>query len=399
MKTVFLIFYLLGAYFLYAQNPLVVSAYNYLKQGRLDKALESIEPTISHPQTMNQPKTWLYRGNIYLAIALSKEEKYNKLVVNPLDSAFISYSKCIQLDPEFAFPTVNPPSPKMGLQYIAEEYYNKGVELYNGRNYTEAMKFFEKSKKTNAIIQNQRDTLSTYLISLCALNLKDTALAIKNLNELTLKMKFKNLQPYLILSSIYLEKNDTINAKKIINLGRNLFPDSLPMLITEINYYLKSNNIAKAQDILQKAIEKDPKNPTLYFAIGANYGKLLSNIQNEQDKNKFIEEAIKAYEKALELKPDYYDVLYNLGALYHNLGAEAYELANNLPVNASEEEFENARKKYINYWEKAIPYLEKAYQINPNDFQLVDTLYRLYSKLNMVDKASKMKQIRDSMKN
>jgi tetratricopeptide (TPR) repeat protein len=316
MKKQFLSFVLmLVVSILWSQNQFVVSAFNYLRQGKLDKALQNIEPATTHPQTMNQAKTWLYRGNIYLAIHLTKEEKYKNLAVSPLDSAFVSYDKALQLDPEFYMPTVDPASPKIGLKYVAEEYYNLGVDKYQNKDLQSAIKYFELAKKAETKRGAAQDSTSTYNascynIALAALTLKDTSTTIKNLNEV-IKNKFKNLNAYILLSNLYLSKNDTSNAKKIINRGRTIFPDSVPMLIIEINYYLKSNNVKKAQEILQKAIQKDPSNPTLYYAIGANYDKLISTITNPEEKEKRKEKAIHANQKASELKPNNFDAIYN----------------------------------------------------------------------------------------
>ena len=72
MKRLLLfLFVAFAAFCINAQNNLVISAYNYLKAGKLDKAINSIEPTITHPKTMNEAKTWLYRGNVYIAIAVT----------------------------------------------------------------------------------------------------------------------------------------------------------------------------------------------------------------------------------------------------------------------------------------------------------------------------------------
>ena len=64
-----------------AQTSNRTSAFNYLKKGKLDKAVEYIEPTTTHEKTMNEAKTWFFRGNIYLAIANSDNPEYKKLIV------------------------------------------------------------------------------------------------------------------------------------------------------------------------------------------------------------------------------------------------------------------------------------------------------------------------------
>ena len=85
-----------------AQNPKVVSAYNYLKYGQVEKAKEAIDKAIVHPKTINKAKTWWYCGNVYQAISDScmykKNEKFCSLSENPLDFAFDSYIKAMVLN-------------------------------------------------------------------------------------------------------------------------------------------------------------------------------------------------------------------------------------------------------------------------------------------------------------
>lgn len=74
------------------------TAFNDLRKGQLDKAMQNIEPTISDPSTMNDPKTWFYRGNIYLQIHMSENPEYKSLDANALTKAYESYKRLLELD-------------------------------------------------------------------------------------------------------------------------------------------------------------------------------------------------------------------------------------------------------------------------------------------------------------
>jgi hypothetical protein len=56
-----------------AQNVNVVSAYNYMNDGKLDKAVEFIEPAVLDPKTGATEKAWRYRADIYRLIALGED--------------------------------------------------------------------------------------------------------------------------------------------------------------------------------------------------------------------------------------------------------------------------------------------------------------------------------------
>ena len=68
------------------------------------------------------------------------------------------------------------------------------------------------------------------------------------------------------------------------------------------------------------------------FTIGSGYDRLsLDSSIAETEKEAMLAEAEKAYLKAIELKPDYFDAYYNLGALFFNKGVEVFEFANSIP--------------------------------------------------------------------
>ncbi len=391
-RVLFFLSFLSFSVLLVAQNPNVISAYNYTKSGKLDKALEAIEPATKHPKTMNDAKTWLYRGNVYLAISLTENEKYMNLVENPLDSAYNSYQRCIALDKDFIAPAANPAKAEFGLYVIGEQYYNKGVEYFNKQEWAEAQSYFEKTKHINAIF-GQKDSLATYNATRCALQLGDNETAMKYLKELV-NMKFAEPSIYSMLADMYKQEGDTVKMLGTIKMGRERFPNDLGIIIAETNYYLGTGQLEEAQTLLQEAVAQDPDNPILHFTIGSNYDKLARDTSlNEESKLAMLNEAEVAYAKAIELKPDYFDAYYNLGALFFNAGVEKFEEANNIPPDDFEA-YDKAKEQYMSHWTKALPYLEEAHKLDPKDLNTLIALKSLYARLNMPEK---LKEVNDKI--
>ncbi len=77
------------------------------------------------------------------------------------------------------------------------------------------------------------------------------------------------------------------------------------MKIAALNYYLKSGNNEKAKVLLNESIQNDLENAVLHISLGAL-------LQNEGDLNG----SIASYNKSLAIDPNYFDPIYNLGALY-----------------------------------------------------------------------------------
>ena len=122
-----------------AQNAKRTSAFNYFKNGKLDKAKEYIDPCITHEKTMNVAKTWYYRGDIYLQIALSSNPDYQALDPNALEVAYQSYKKVLELDSRGEYTS----SVEHNFKVIASNFFNKGVALYNEKDYMGAAKSFQ----------------------------------------------------------------------------------------------------------------------------------------------------------------------------------------------------------------------------------------------------------------
>ncbi len=372
----------------YSQNNKVVNAYNYLKSGQLDKAKENIDAAVLHSQTSSQAKTWLYKGNVYLAISMTDEDKYKNLHSSPLKESYDAYQKSIEIDKDYVQPSANPASAMLGLFIIGEQHYNKGVELFNERKYDLAISEFEQTKKINSIF-NQKDSLATFNAAICAIQIDDNDKAIQYLRELV-TMNYMNPLVYSYLATLYKDKGENDKALQVIRGGKTKFPNDLNMIIAETNVYLATGDIENALKTLDLAIEKDPTNPLLYFTVGSNYDQMSRKEGiSDEDRLELIDNAEKSYLKAIEINPEYFDSYYNLGALFFNEGVRIFELADvitDMKLYAAEKE------KFDAMWHKAIPYLEKAHQLDPNDIHTLVSLRVLYARLSMNDKLEEVTQ-------
>jgi tetratricopeptide (TPR) repeat protein len=301
-----------------------------------------------------------------------RQPKYKALDTNALQVAYDSYQKAIEIDKEVMNENLNPPSPVIGLYVVGEQYYNQGVDFYNKGSYSTAMERFEMTRKINGIF-GYKDTIATYNAALCAIQMKDDKKAKSLLEDLS-KNQYHVALVYSSLSNIYKNEGDTTKAMSIIQKGRKLLGDDLTLIIAECNIYLAQGKGEAAQNLLNIAVEKDPKNPMLHYAIGVNMAEF----------GKF-EDAEKEYNKAIELKPDYFDAIYNLGALYVNSAASIMEEANKLPMEDTRG-YETLKAKADELLNRAIPVLEKAEGLQPNDLNTLYSLKQLYTRTNNMEK-------------
>lgn len=351
-----------------AQKAKRTSAFNYLKSGKLDKAKENIDPCITNEATAMDSKTWFYRGNIYLQIYQSPLPAYKNLDANALQIAYDSYKKALELDTKKEYYqeiTTN-------MMALGEQFFNKGVELYNVQKYADAQKQFEEAISVNKSFGNI-DTLSYFSAALCAELAGNTDKSIEYY-QLLRNVKYHQSGVYSSLAGLLQKNKKTDEAIAVIKEGREVFPMDFNLIITETNIYLATNQIEKAQNNLKLAIEKDPNNPTIWFAVGTTYDQMEN-----------FEEAEKAYQKAIEIKADYFDPIYNIGALYVNKASAIIEAANKLPFEESKR-YEEEKTKANSILQKAVPYLEKATELLPNDLNTLVSLKEIYTRLQIFDK-------------
>lgn len=351
-----------------AQSIEVLNAYNYKKAGELDKAKMSIDKAINDAKTGIEAKTWLYRGDIYLAI--STNDQFKSLAPDALEIAAEAYGKAQELDVKKRYEeeiATNKPQ-------VISLLFNQGVKLYGEQKYPEAIRSFGAILK-----QNPNDTLSMFNTALCAERGNDTATARKSFERL-IEMKYPEVEIYRSLASVHKKESDTVKALAVLEMGRAAFPDNVDLIIDELNIYLLKGKTAEITNKLELACQKDPSNKMLFFAMGTAYDKLRN-----------FDKAKAAYERAIELDGTYFDAYYNLGAMWFNWGVETYNKTVNLPAS-KQTEFEEGTAKYKREFSAALPYLERANVIDPKDRNTLISLKEIYAKLGEFQKANEVKK-------
>jgi tetratricopeptide (TPR) repeat protein len=189
---------------------------------------------------------------------------------------------------------------------------------------------------------------------------------------------------------------DTVGGLEVLKKGRAAYPNDINLLLNETDFYIKSNKSAEALANLNQAIQAKPNDHILYFARGNMYDN-LSNPKDakgkELEKPKDAEEKMKLaeadYKKSLEIKADYFDALYNLGALYYNNGVNLGNKANTI---TDQKKYEAEIKRANDEFNKAVPMLEKAHSLNEKDKATIVALKNIYYRLQMKEKGDAMKE-------
>jgi tetratricopeptide (TPR) repeat protein len=370
-----------------AQKNQIQNTSNALKFGELDKAKKAIDLAAEHEETRNSPKMWMLRGKTYLSISEDKD-KFKALDADAAEKAMNSFINCIKADKDNVYT-------KEAQDLVipsALKVYNKGIDAFRVKDYEKSMTLLNSifevfpHDKDKALQRNNVTPESlNYDLYTVSSTAGDNAKAKAYLQKL-IDVKYKNPDIYLGMSRILLSEKDTANALKYIEQGRNFFDDNQKLITAELNLYIQMGKTNELLGKLDQAISSAPDNELLYYTQGLIY----------KDKN-MIDKAEASYKKAIELKPDYFDANFELGALYFNRGVESANKASSLPVSEAKKSKELDDKATADF-KLAIPYLEKAHEQNQADFTVISSLKKLYARTGDEAKFKAMKEKEDKLR-
>ena len=379
-KILFVLVLVFSITLTFAQKNVRQTASNFLKDGKLDKALEAINQCLQDASTAQDAKAWFIRGNIFLEIANSKDEKYKSLDAEPLQKALESYKKAIEFDPkkdyyEDIFAKLN---------WQRNNYYNSAVDSFNKKAYKEAMMNFENA--ANALSPaNVADTVALFYAAACA-NLAGEKEKQKQYYIDLLKGGAKSIIIYSSLADLYRLDKDSASALKVIRAGKKVYPDNLQMTLSESNVYIFFTDVPKALSTLTIAAQKDSMNYLVWNAIGINYQKIYEDtLQAQASRNDAFPRSEVAYMKSIKLKPDFYDAQLNIASLYFNSAVPIVLKANGLPLE-QKEAYDKMIAEANRYYKLALPYLIRADELEPNDMNSLNSLRQIYQSIGDTEK-------------
>jgi tetratricopeptide (TPR) repeat protein len=395
-KTFFLITCLIGSGVAFGQSNKVQTAINMIKpeSNQLDQAKLMIDEASVHAKTAGEAKTWYIRGLVYYKIYQSTDAKYKALDPDPLKQAYQSFIKAKDLDATKRYDD----QLLFEITRASADFFNRGAIEYEQKKFAQSVESFETVMAISKLpFINQLDTPSFFNAALSAQMAgeneagKEQATpfydkAIEYYNR-SIALNWGGPDVYHYLAEVYLKKGDSASAVKSYEAGISKFPDkSVNLYISLINYYLSKKDLLTGFDYIEKALDVDSTNASLWEVYGSALEK-----RGEKDK------AIEAFKKVIELDAKSLRGYYWLGLVYFNRGVEAQEKANALPLSDAE-----GYKKEVaaadGFFRQALPYFETGYEIDPEDAQLLTGLNHIYYRFKMTDKLAVVKKRIDAKK-
>lgn len=343
----------------------VVSAYNANQDGDYLKAAGFIDQAILDEKANVKEKTWRYRGNIYTNLA--QDSTLFAQVPDALEKAVASFAKAEELDVKQRYSTERLSDIARGASIAGQA----GIGYFNAGVYGRAGELFITSADMTKLL-GAVDTMAIFNSALC---FEKADMPEKAVEQYMMCGAYGYQVPNVFLYAANIQKmgGDTARALATLQNARQDFPREQALIIEELNIYLLSGQFEQAKENLMLAAEQDPTNEILWFSLGSVYDNLG-----------MTDEAIGAYTKSLEIKPDYFDANYNLGALYFNKAVQMVNEANDMwkprmssAESAKQKELEEGGKEGLGM---ALPFLETARNVQPDDRETLRSLREIYTR-------------------
>ncbi len=311
------------------------------------KAIDKIIVTKSDSANLNKS---IYKAVVYSTILYADSTNTLKTPDNFLTTTNIYVDTLFKQKKVYSF--------SQEMTYIkrnlANTYIRRGFADLKQNSYQSAINNFDKAKSIVPAAEN----LSVYI-----------AYAANKMGELNKSASYYDhlldgdkpgAEVILTAQRIYKLLGDTTKALIAIEKGRNIYPENKKLLYEEANIYNNKKDYKALRNLLVTLVKVSPDDYDINFLAAVCYDHL-----NQAD------QAEKYYKKAIQLNPDKYDPIFNLGVLYMK-----EEYANPDP---SVEKYNTARNL-----------LEKANELNPNDPDFLKTLKLLYDKTGNTEQSNKI---------
>ena len=262
-------------------------------------------------------------------------------------------------------------------------YFNKGLEVYQNKNYELAGEYFLKAFQYNAGI----DKIYLYYTASAYVGAKNYEKALKYylmiLKNGIYSLEQKNQREvYKNITLIYAQQNKTADAFNFMKIARRESPNDLNLLLTEAQLYYETGNKTKYSQLLKDAIAKDPYNSQIYYNLG-----VVKNEQGEYDQAKYY------YEQALRINSSNENANFNMAVLILSQEKEIINEMNSLGVsNTDNKRYDYLLEKRKDLYKSAVPYLQKVIEINSQNTQAIKTLINIYYTIGEIKNAEKLKK-------
>ncbi|MBL7937664.1 MAG: hypothetical protein JNM51_17805, partial [Bacteroidia bacterium] len=212
----------------FSQSNQVQNASNYLRNKEFDKAKASADAAAVHESTMNNPKLWKYRGQIYQEIYFSKEPAIKNLDAEAEEKALESYINCFKNDKDKFYSTEEGGVKGLIVQATAA-VSNKANAYKINKEFDKALYCYELLEQALPFDFDQGMKRANITKEKLMYNKFETYRVAANKNKMVeyaeklINIKYKEPKIYTDMVKICMVDRDTVKALEYIGKGKLMF--------------------------------------------------------------------------------------------------------------------------------------------------------------------------------
>jgi len=182
---------------------------------------------------------------------------------------------------------------------------------------------------------------------------------------------------------IYTQLGQDDKALEAYKDARAKDPKDVNLILNEANLYYKMGDKEKFKALMAEASEVAPDNPDLFYNVGV--------INMEQGN---IEDARKAYKRAIEINPGYVNAQLNLSTTYVNEGNGLIDEMNSLGNSKKDiARYDELKEQKDSLFRDGAIILEDALKLNPDNQGILSQLKNIYGTLGDNENFLRLKKL------
>ncbi len=407
-----------------AQNSVISKAAFLQEQNKTAEALEVLKSSFDNPKTTKFAEIYNQAGKL---VSTQFNPELMKAAQNePLDTAkFISslnemvdyFTKSYVAehtpDAKGKMPKVKfSPENTRVLLGCQDYFFYAGIFLNQNRDKAGAYEYFNKHLQfvNNPALADKRDSLiqakaqnyaqASYYCSMLAYEMKKWDEVLRQTQELLPKKELL-AEAKIPVRDLYLMrfeanltgKKDTLAYVNDLKHAIDNIEDNQAFMESLVAVYNEKNDVKSAEETANEMVAKNPQSKSAWFIKGY----VDMNLKHD------YATARNAFDKALELDPNYLEAMANKAYCYINEvvtkrqnGGYKYAGSNLDRVKGQKavDLYNKELKEIRGYFEKALPLMEKVRELAPERSRLwASALEQIYSNLNQKAKAEEMENI------
>jgi len=394
-------------------DPLSRANFALAKPALMD-AKTAIDKAAANAKTATMPQTYALKAAIYASLAAHEADA--AAVASETSTAEEAIVKAKEADTKGEFKGLI----DHASRELAQIQLDKGVKAYQAKSYDEAY---------NAFVAEQKllpgDTTAMLYAGVSAANAKNYANAIDSYKKL-LATDYKDKEKiYMDMPILYMLNKDTANAVKIASEATLKYPNNADLRKAEIETSLQAGQQGDLVTKIEAAIKADPNNKKLYYYAGLIYSQIAEGSQKEISKMQKADKAAAAkvkpgtkftpnpqiakleqaraenyakaagqYKKAVDMDPNYFEAVLNLGYVTMAPAIDMYNAAQFLNDQKS---YDAAMKKAADQFNLAKPYLLKSVELKPDSKDALTNLKSYYLGIKDTNNANDIQKKIDAL--